>query len=191
VRRHGSQRRSALAMAARLALLAVVLLLPPACGGGGGGGPTEPPPSTSGLTFTAAGSSTGPAAVLQRQGTGSQTLTLELAVEDVSSLYGLFFDLTYPSSVLSYEGATEGDFLSGGGNPTTFQVAEDAGRLVVGVTRLGPSGGRGGSGVVLTLRFRVIASGNGAIRFSRNEAQAANGDALALEWIGGNVQASL
>ena len=194
MRRQGSQHRTALASTLRLALLAAVLLMPPACGGGGGGGgggPTEPPPSTSGLTFTAAGSSTGPAALLQRQGTGSQTLTLELAVQDVSSLYGLFFDLTYPSSVLSYEGATEGDFLSSGGNPTSFQVAEDAGRLVVGLTRLGQSGGRGGSGVVLTLRFRVIASGNGGLRFSRNEAQAANGDALALDWIGGNVQASL
>lgn len=174
------------------ALLAVLLLLAAGCGGGGGGGgPTAPPPTTGSLSFTAAGSSAGPAVLLQRQGSDAQTLTLQLAAQDVSSLYGLFFDLSYPSSVLSFEGATEGDFLNAGGTPTSFQVAGSAGRLVIGVTRLGASGGRGGSGVILTLRFRAIASGNGAIRFSRNEAQAANGDALGLDWIGGNVQATL
>jgi hypothetical protein len=174
-------------------LLAAGLLLLPACGGGGGGGGggTDPPPPMSGLTFTAAGSATGPAMLLRRTGTGNQVLELEVAVQNASGLYGLFFDLTYPSSVLSFEGASEGGFLSSGGNPTAFQVSESQGRLVVGLTRLGQAGGRGGSGVLMTLRFRAVASGSGALAFSRNEAQQPNAELLDLEWIGGTVQADL
>lgn len=186
-------RRRALALAAPL-LLAAGLLLLPACGGGGGGGGgggTDPIPPMSGLSFTAAGSATGPAMVLRRTGTGSQVLEIEVAVQEASGLYGLFFDLTYPSAVLSFEGATEGDFLSSGGEPTAFQVAEDDGRLIVGLTRLGQTGGRGGSGVLMTLRFRAIASGSGALSFSRNEAQQPNAEPIDLDWIGGSVQATL
>ncbi len=174
------------------AVLAAALLLLPACGGGGGGGGgTAPPPPMTSLAFSPAGAASGPSLLLRRQGTGTQTLELEVAAQDVDGLYGLFFDLGYPAAVLSFEGATEGDFLSSGGNPTAFQVAEQEGRLVVGITRLGQASGRSGSGVVMTLRFRALASGSGALGFSRNQAQASGGDVLDVGWIGGSVQANL
>lgn len=172
-------------------LVVAVLVLGTACGGGGGGGgggPTQPPPPAAGLTFTPSGGGGNDAVVLRRQGAGSDTLVLEVTVEGVEGLYGLFFDLRYPDSLLDFEGATEGPFLGADGQSTVFELAEEPGNLVVGLSRLGDVAGRSGTGVVLTLRFRAAAAGNGSLAFERNGAISANGQPLDLSWVGGTLQ---
>lgn len=174
------------------ALLVAGLLLVTACGGGGGGGggPTEPPAPSTSLTYTTAGTASGPSVVLRREGTGTDVLVLVVEARSVNNLYGLYFDLSFPSSVLSYEGATEGSFLGDDGTATTFQVAEETGNLIVGASRLGVVGGVGGSGEILTLRFRAVGSGEGGVRFRDNRGVASNGEPLDLEWIGGTVRST-
>jgi hypothetical protein len=173
----------------RAAGLAMLLLaLGAACGGGGGGGPTAPPPTTASLSFTAAGSTSGSAVTLSRNGSGADTLVLDVQAQGVTGIYGVYFDLAFPSQVLAFDGATEGTFLSGGAG-TSLQVASQTGNLVVGLTRLGAVGGISGSGNLLTLRFRAIGSGSGSIQFTRNQGVAADGDLIPdLDWLGGNVQ---
>lgn len=179
-----------------LAALLSVLLLTLACGGGGGGGggggPVDPGPPAAALTFTPGGTAGGNVVLLTR--TGSTTgRDLELAVEarEVSSLYGVAFDLGYPASVLSFEGATPGTFLSGGGFQVSLQVAEETGNLIVGVTRLGAVGGASGSGTLATLRFTAVGSGSGSLTFSRTQAVDPQGVAIDdVAFVGGSVQST-
>ena len=169
-------------------LLAAVAVLA-ACGGGGGGrGPTDPPPPPpQSLTFTPAGSASADALVLTRQGTGITTLMLALEAREVDSVYGVFFDLSFPPSVLDFQSADAGSFLTAGGSDISLQVAEQDGNLVVGITRLGLVGGVSGSGTVLTLTFQVVGGGSGQLAFSRNGALDSNGGNVDLSWLGGSV----
>ena len=180
-------------LATVLALALVLVAGGAACGGGGGSSPTEPnpnpPPATGGLTFTAGGSPSGPSLFLSRTNDGDEILELALEARSLGGVYGVYFDLTYPSGVLTFEGASEGALLGAGGTPTTFQVADRGGRLVVAVSRLGQVGGAGGSGTVVTLRFRATADGNGQLTFSNNAAETQDNRTLDAQWIGGSVSA--
>lgn len=182
----------------RLLALIGLLALAPACGGGGGGGgtPTEPPVPTpsatptptpgAGIAFTA--SSTGPGIVLaQGSATTATSLTLEVRAATVTGLYGVAFDLDYPSATVRYQSFTAGDFL-GTSSQVSAQVVESApGHLVVGVSRLGSLPGITGSGVLLRLVFSPVANGSGAFTFSRNAAYAADGSEMTVPWGAGTV----
>lgn len=175
---------------------AACLLLAAACGGGGGGGgPTAPPPPAAGVTFTPSGPS-GPGTIsLRSSPTGTDSrLVLELFAEEVADVYGVAFDLRYPTSVLEFDAIVEETFLgSDGAADTTLQIAESpAGNLIVGLTRLGPVGGATGSGVLLTLEFRVVSSGQGDLSFIGNEALDPEGNTLTgISWGAGRVRATL
>lgn len=177
------------ALLAAAALLAFAALA--ACGGGGG--PTQPPPPTASLTFTPGGTSGGAAVVLSRTGaTAGRDLDLAVEARQVANLYGVAFDLGYPASVLSYQGATPGEFLATGGFQVSVQVAEQSGNLIVGVTRLGAVPGASGNGTLVTLRFRSVASGTGSLSFSRTQAVDADGHPIGgVDFVGGSVQSTL
>jgi len=186
--------------------LALALLLPSlavACGGGGGGSPTEPSPTPTptasvtptptptptpgaGITFTAA--STGPGIVLaQGSGTSSSSLTVDVRAAQVTGLYGIAFDLDYPSAIVHFQSATAGAFLGSSGQ-ISLQIFESApGHLVVGVTRLGDVRGADGSGIVVSLVFAPVANGSGPFTFSRNTAYQSEGTPVTLQWAGGTV----
>ena len=185
--------------------LALALLLPSlvvACGGAGGGGsPTEPSPTPTpsatptpaptptpgtGITFTAA--SAGPGIVLaQGAGTSSSSLTVDVRAAQVTGLYGIAFDLDYPSALVHYPSATAGTFLGSSGQ-ISMQVVESApGHLVVGVSRLGDVRGVDGSGIVASLVFTPVANGSGPFTFSRNTAFQSEGTTVTLQWAGGTV----
>lgn len=184
----------------RLLALIGLLALAPACGGGGGGGggtPTEPTPVPTpsatptptpgaGITFTAA--SPGPGVVLaQGAATTATSLTVEVRAATVTGLYGVAFDLDYPSATVRYQSFSAGEFL-GTSSQVSAQVAESApGHLVVGVSRLGSLPGMSGSGVLLRLVFSPVANGSGPFTFSRNGAYAADGTAIVVPWGAGTV----
>lgn len=171
---------------------ALALTFVAACGGGGGGGggPTEPPPPQNAITFTANGS-TGANTVTLAQGAGTNatTLVLEVRANQVGGLFGLAFELVYPSSVLAFTTGTEGTVLSNGAS-TSFQARESSpGNLVVGLTRLGSGAGLDANGVLLTLTFSARSAGNGPFTFRRNQGVGTDGLGLiALAWGGGSVQ---
>lgn len=179
------------------ALLAAVLIVLAALAACGGSSPTSPPPPppppTSALTFTPGGTATGSAVVLARTGpTGGSDFHLAVEARQVSSLYGVAFDLGYPASVLAFDGATAGGFLAEGGVQVSLQIAEETGNLIVGVTRLGDVPGASGSGTLLTLRFRGVGSGTGALSFSRAQAIGADGRPLGgTTFVGGSVESTL
>lgn len=168
-------------------LTALVAAVSWSCGGGGdGGGPIQPPPAS--LTYTPTAPAPANSLSLGRaNGTDPNQLVVELQGRGVTDLYGVAFDLTYPS-VLRYEGATEGTWLSASGAAqTSLQVAPQTGRLVIGLSRLGAIGGASGDGALLSLRFTAVAAGNGALQFSNPEAFTSTSAAYTVQWIGGSV----
>jgi hypothetical protein len=177
-------RRLLAALACGLPLLALA-----ACGGGGGGGPTAPtppPPPPPGIVFTAQGSATANSLSLASgAGTTATTLILEVRAAQVTDLYGVAFDLAYPSGQLQFTRAMAGAMLAGG---SVQAVASTPGTLVVGGTHLGNVAGADGSGVVMTLEFSAVAAGQGSFAFSRNSAFDSHGTAMTgVTWVAGSV----
>jgi hypothetical protein len=118
-------------------------------------------------------------------GTTANTLILEVRATQVNDLYGVAFDLAYPSAVLQFVRATPGPMLANG---SVQAVASTAGTLVVGGTHLGNVAGANGSGVVMTLEFSAVAAGTGSFAFSRNAAFDSDGDTMpGISWIAGSV----
>jgi hypothetical protein len=185
-------------------LVGIALALPwlaLACGGGGGGGgsPTDPGPTSTptptptptpspGPSITFAAASPGPGIVLaQGAATTASSLVVEVRAAQVSGLYGLAFDLDYPSAALRFQSAGAGLFLGSGGQ-VSMQVVESAtGHLVVGITRLGTLPGVAGNGVVLQLVFAPVAAGSGPFVFSRNTAYGSDGLQLSVPWAAGTA----
>jgi hypothetical protein len=167
-----------------LGLLALALA---ACGGGGGGGtPTAPPPPQAGIVFTpqsVAGANS--LALASGAATTVSTLVLELRANQVTDLYGVAFDLAYPSAQLQFVRATAGPLLNNG---AVQAAVSSTGTLIVGGTHLGATPGATGSGVVLTLEFNAVAAGTGSFVFSRNSALDSTGKPLAgIAWIAGSA----
>jgi hypothetical protein len=172
-------------------LLALALAACGGGGGGGGGGPTEPPPPPPGIVFTPQGVAGGNTLSLASgAGTTNTTLVLEVRATQVTDLYGVAFDLTYPSAQLQFSRVIPGPLLSSGGFQGSAQaVTSPVGTLVVGGTHLGNVPGATGSGVVLTLEFTSGAVGQGSFAFSRNSAFDSDGDTIAgVAWLAGSVQ---
>ncbi len=167
---------------------AALLALGVACGGSddGGGGGVEPP--TNSLTYSPAQAApTNSLSLVRTNGTDPDQLVLELRATGVTDLYGVAFDITYPSS-LRYDSASEGTWLSASGSvATSFQVAPQTGRLVIGLSRLGDLGGATGDGTLLTLRFGAATAGNGALEFVGPRAYNSGSVAYTAQWIGGSV----
>lgn len=177
-----------------LSLVSLVSFLSLACnGGGGGGGPTQPTPTPSpsqpSLVFTPEGGGGSGVSLVAGAASTASTLILEVRANSVNDLYGVAFDLAYPSNLLQFVRATQGPLLAGG----TMQVASGtAGNLVVGLSNLGPVPGTSGSGVLMTLEFRAAGAGQGSFSFSRNVAVNSAGQSInGLSWGTGTVRVTL
>ncbi len=171
-------------------VLAVGLALSPALlacggGGGGGGGPTQP---QSGITFTASGSGAADSVSMADAGSTSTTLRVDVRSNGIPALYGVSFDVVYPTSLLSFSAATAGGLL--GGVNTSFQAKEvSPGRVVIGFTRLGAVAGVSGSGTLVTLEFasRGVA-GSGSLSFDKTTAFDSNAKSISgVTWSGGSL----
>jgi len=96
-------------------------------------------------------------------------LSLDVNITDANNLFGIGFDLTFNSSLISFVNAVEGNFISNPSCDTAFLVTENpSGTLVVGLSFLGTScGGVSGSGNLMTLNFRSAQlPGSGTFSFS-------------------------
>jgi hypothetical protein len=117
--------------------------------------------------------------------TTATTLFLEVRANQVTDLYGVAFDLTYPATQLQFVRATAGPLLNNG---AVQAVASTPGTLIVGGTHLGATPGANGSGVVLTLEFSAVAAGSGSFAFARNSALNSTGAAISgMTWLAGSV----
>lgn len=99
------------------------------------------------------------------------TVTFDVKADNLTDFYAYGFELEYPSLILEFADADEGNFLNSDGADTAFNVAlkdGEEGVLVVGGARLvNPASGIDGSGTLLSMTFDVISpeSDSGAIEF--------------------------
>jgi len=164
-------------------VLAAVL----ACGGGGkhGSPPVQPGPV---LSFSASTSGANSVSLVQAGQSNGTTLQLTVQANQVSALYGVAFDVVYPSNLLTFSSATAASFLAG--VSTSFQVKETSpGRIVIGYSRLGAAPGVTGSGPLVNLTFvSKGVMGTGTIGFENRHAFDSNANEIAsVSWAGGSV----
>jgi hypothetical protein len=177
----------------KLLALFVPLLLLLACGGGGGGGgggPTAPPPPQPGIVVTPGAAPSPGVSIASGAGTTASTLVLEIRASSVTDLYGVAYDLRYPSNILQLVQASSGTFL---GNATLQSVpGTGSGLVLVGLSKLGAVSGASGSGVLMTLEFRAIAAGEGSFSFEQNSAISSAGQPITgFGWAAGTVRVTL
>lgn len=171
-----------------------LMILLSACGGGGGGG-TPVGPSYTG-DFAAGNETPGAGTVtLQKGSTSGSIVYIDVVITSVNNVGGAAIKLDYDSSKVHWAGSCEeGDFFSSAGVKLKT-IALDAGlegSLVIGITG---NEDVTGSGTLLRIPFRVIATGESAITFSSDSALT---DSMApqyepvlsystSEWIGGTI----
>lgn len=183
---------------ATLVLAGVLAWLTATCGGGGGAGPTAPPPPPppEPIAFTAVGT---PGALTihltKADGTARELLRLEIRASEFGDLYGLGFDLVYPTDLLNYRGGShvEGGFLAADGSRVEIfarQITD--GIVIVGLSRLGDVGGVDGSGLLLTLDFTAVNNGSGSFGYTANNAFDGGRNPLGeTVWQAGDIQINL
>lgn len=106
---------------------------------------------------------------------GEQTSTcnsvvVSVLVNDLSGIFTVGFDVTFPAAVLSYDSYTAGPLLLKGPpatNPVFLVTNSAPGVIQVTATRFGgdPSVAAVGTEILMTLTFSKISSGTGAIDF--------------------------
>ena len=155
----------------RLAGATLVLLLLSACSGGGGGGDDSNPVTCTNLTFDRALSTPAAGDVYFEQATGNcNQIDISVLISNLSGIYTVGFDLTYPSSLLQYQSYTLGPLMQKGNpqNTVFVQVATaTSGVIEVAISRLGqdaPVTASGSEGLI-TFRFSKVAAGAAVIDF--------------------------
>ncbi|HKQ96899.1 MAG TPA: hypothetical protein VJV75_03375 [Candidatus Polarisedimenticolia bacterium] len=176
---------------ARRAALLLAVLLTAACGGGGGGG-DEALPCTP-LTFDRALSSLSNGDVYLDQASGTcSSVGIAVLINNLQNIWSVGFDLSYPSSSLSYDTCTLGPLLQKGSPSTPIQVLvmEGSGELHVLVTRFAPdpSVNAAGSEALVTCRFQRVAAGSGIIDFDVSPSSL--GSEVVLDELGGTRPAT-
>jgi hypothetical protein len=123
--------------------------------------PTANPPPTGPTTVSVSPSNKAVA--------NGETFTLDIAVADVSDLYGYQFNVEYDSTVLQLQSVGHGNFISRGGQDNVFCVdynTQTAGLVKnIACTRMG-RGSVEGSGILGSVTFKTIKSGASDIKIT-------------------------
>jgi hypothetical protein len=182
---------------AALMRLIIVLLLPLVLLGHSGcsnsSSPTDPPPpppANPEITFTPANGNPGANTVsLQLNATSGNRLDLDIRLTSVTNVSSMAFDLTFNPNSLSYVMFSEGTFFNQDGEAVSVLVDENpAGRLIVGVARLGDVGGVSGTGVALTLTFNGVSNGGSSMGFENSTLLDPDLNAVdGVQWFGGSA----
>jgi hypothetical protein len=118
-----------------------------------------------------------------------EIVSLDFYAADVSNLLGYQFDLTYDPAVLEFQEIKDGNFLSNNGN---YQVYCIDYKLSAGMiknvicAKLG-EGGLSGTGLLKTITFKAIASGQTDIALSNAKLADSKANDIKFTVANGNV----
>ena len=89
------------------------------------------------------------------------TVTVSLAVENVTDLYSAPLRFKFDPNVLRLDEVTRGGFLTGDGRDVLFtrNIQNNTGDVTINLRRNTGVGGLSGSGTLVTLTFQVIGKG--------------------------------
>ncbi|HEV8199417.1 MAG TPA: hypothetical protein VGS03_05295 [Candidatus Polarisedimenticolia bacterium] len=158
------QRRPAFALAAVVAALGLA-----ACGGGGGGSDHDAPMCTN-LTFDRAMVTPGSGDIYMDQASSTCTsLDVVILVSNLTGIYTVGFDLTYPTNALQYQSYAVGPLMLKGNptNPPVVVVTPTPTGVQVAMSRLGsdPPVSATGSEALVSLHFVRAGSASGVFDF--------------------------
>ena len=113
----------------------------------------------------------------------NQTISFNIAVENVSNLGGFQFDVYYNSEIVQAKTANIGDFLGTTGRtpiPLGPDIDNNAnpGKITFGGATIGTGNGANGSGVLATVEFSALAAGNSGIDLQNVQLSDVNGGAM-------------
>jgi hypothetical protein len=150
--------------------LSLLVLCLPGCGGGGGGDDDPDPIVCTNLAFDRVLVTPADGDVYFEEAASTcSSLEVSVLVSNLSGIWTVGFDLTFPTTLLQYESATLGLLLQKGSPqfPVFHDVNESNGVLQVTMTRFGtdPAVAAVGSESLITLRFKRMAAGAAAIDF--------------------------
>lgn len=172
---------------ARFLTVTISCLLTLACGGAGSGGGGNPPTGPGPMVVLTPQAGPAPSVSLRRgAATLEDDLELEILATSLSNVQAMDFVLLFPNQLMSFQTAAAGPFLGSGTALNIVPQSPGALRLILTRTIAGSASG---TGVVLSLRFRGLAPGSGAISFADREAVNPNGLPIAgINWLGGTVR---
>jgi general secretion pathway protein D len=114
---------------------------------------------------------------------------ISASIENAQNAYALSFNLSFNPKALRFVEAQNGGFLSSDG--TAIAIAprpdNDAGQVVVSVTRPPESAGMSGRGVLLNLVFEAVGSGGSQINFTQANVRDPNQATLPTSFTGTQV----
>lgn len=147
--------------------------------------PPPPPPPTGPTTISVSPST--------KSASNGETFTLEVKAADAYDFFGFQFNVEYDSSILEFQSASQGTFLSKNGQDSTFCVdykTETAGLVQnIACTRLG-RGSVSGEGVLETLTFKAIGTGTSGITLSNVKLANSKAEKIESSVSGGEVTVS-
>ena len=127
----------------------------------------------------------------------NQSFSIDVLMNSAINVFGIGFDLAFNPSLLVFDNAVDGGFLSKNSADQISLMASvnPSGNLVFGITRLGAGGGGiSGNGTVAKLYFRSLAVGGvSTLSFSKNNICVLSGGScnyISATWQGGNVAIS-
>jgi len=87
----------------------------------------------------------------------NQQFTVDVAVDNMTDLFGLGFDLLFDPSLVQFISATDGGFLSQGASAPILTAVNPPGDLIFSQARMGAySGAVSGSGLIAHLNFQTL-----------------------------------
>lgn len=139
------------------------------CGCSGGGGGSDPVTCTS-LSFDRALATPAGGDVYLDQAAGTcSTIDIAVLVNNLSGIWSVSFDMSYPTGLLAYQSFTVGPLLQKGAplNAPVVVVKTSGSDVQVTMSRLGsdPPVSATGSESLITLSFARLAAGSAAIDF--------------------------
>ena len=131
---------------------------------------------------------TGPALVLaSKKVVHSSNIQLALIAEEVTDLKATQVKIVYNSSLLSFDDAFEGDFLSSDGDGQFFDASTSGDTLTIAIARLG-SGGVDGTGVLAEMSFSSITATETTIDIINSSIMRdSNNDAIRVTYFGETI----
>lgn len=168
-------------------IIAAIVITSTLTGCGGGGSSSSP----SGPSYTADFTGSTPAAgevALKKGSIDGDTVYVDVTADSVTNLFGADIKLTIDDTMVTLAGnCMAGDFLSG----ATAYCSQNGSQVVIGVSLASPASPVSGSGVIVTVPLKVVASGDSAVDFDVSKLYD-DGAPLPWEvtvnsWIGGTM----
>jgi len=119
-----------------------------------------------------------------------EMFTVQVKIDNGSDIFAIPFDINYDPNVLEVTGLREGAYLRKDGGQTTFlnSIDKAAGKITVGLTRLGRIGGVSGSGAIMSVEFKALRRGTASLSFTNGKPMDAGLKTLPVEFASGRIR---